>query len=275
MDLAKEKLWNFLDVDVNLFYMKNYVLYTLYIAVSLLNTSCKEEKAKQITEHVIIETPAKLETVKQIDSSITKDFVLGKFDYRKHDNFVEVSKVHASKTLFLNKGCYDAFVQMYKAAKADGVNLKIISGTRNFYEQKSIWERKWNKYANLEPKTRALKILEYSSMPSSSRHHWGTDMDLNNLNNAYFEKGEGLKIYNWLLNHAKSYGFNQVYTNKASGRTGYNMEKWHWSFMPLANKYLDYYNNNITYTDITDFKGSENAITIDIIKNYVNGISKD
>ncbi len=109
-------------------------------------------------------------------------------------------------------------------------------------------------------------------MPTSSRHHWGTDMDLNNLNNTYFEKGTGLKLYNWLLEHAKTYGFNQVYTSKINGRTGYNMEKWHWSYMPLSEKYLTFYNENISYKDITGFKGSEQAKTIDVIKNYVNGI---
>ena len=153
--------------------------------------------------------------------------------------------------------------------------MKIISGTRNFYEQKSIWERKWKKYENLKPNARALKILEYSSMPTSSRHHWGTDMDLNNLNNSYFEKGEGLKIYNWLLKHAKAYGFKQVYTEKTHRRTGYNMEKWHWSYMPLAETYLEFYNANISYADIIDFKGFEQAQELDVIKYYVNGISKD
>ena len=32
-------------------------------------------------------------------------------------------------------------------------------------------------------------------MPSTSRHHWGTDLDLNNLNNSYFTSGKGKKIY--------------------------------------------------------------------------------
>jgi LAS superfamily LD-carboxypeptidase LdcB len=256
--------------------MKTHPLFAFLGALAILTSSCKEEdhKNRPVLEQAAIKTNVVEKQVKMIDSTLTIDFVLGKFNYQNHDNFIKVSDHHSSKTLYLNKECYAAFKNMFEAAKADGVNLKIISGTRNFYEQKSIWERKWKKYANLPPKTRALKILEYSSMPSSSRHHWGTDMDLNNLNNSYFEKGEGLNIYNWLLNNAKTYGFNQVYTNKENGRTGYNMEKWHWSYMPLAETYLNFYNQNITYKDITDFNGSGNAESIDIIKNYVNGISK-
>ena len=86
----------------------------------------------------------------------------------------------------------------FNKAKRDSIDLKIISGTRNFYEQKAIWNRKWNLYNNLNPIHRAKKILEYSSMPSTSRHHWGTDIDLNSLNNSYFNTGKGLKTYQWL-----------------------------------------------------------------------------
>ena len=43
------------------------------------------------------------------------------------------------------------------------------------------------------------EIMKYSSMPSTSRHHWGTDIDLNSLENSYFEKGEGKKYsIGWL-----------------------------------------------------------------------------
>ena len=83
---------------------------------------------------------------------------------------------------------------MVEAAEKEGISFKIISGTRNYFEQKAIWERKWQKYTALEPIERAKKILEYSSMPSSSRHHWGTDIDLNSLNNSYFNNGKGSEM---------------------------------------------------------------------------------
>ncbi|MDD7915363.1 M15 family metallopeptidase [Polaribacter ponticola] len=251
--------------------------YFLYVLISFTIISCKEGKnkkefSKKVTPIISKDTIKKSKVaVEAID--IDKNFVLGKFNYRKDTSFVKVKNLHASKTIYLNKEVYDALVKMYEAAKADNINLRIISGTRNFYEQKSIWERKWKKYNNLSPIKRAQKILEYSSMPSTSRHHWGTDLDLSNLNNSYFDKGRGKKEYEWLKNNAKKYGFHQVYTSKDKGITGYNMEKWHWSFMPLAKQYLNYYNKNITEEDIERFKGSEFAEELNIIKNYVNGIS--
>ncbi|WP_066225464.1 M15 family metallopeptidase [Formosa haliotis] len=164
---------------------------------------------------------------------------------------------------------------MNEAAKADGIHFKIVSGTRNFNEQKAIWDRKWKRYQELSPIERAKKILQYSSMPSTSRHHWGTDIDLNHLTNSYFESGQGLKEYNWLQEHAHTFGFYQVYTSKEHGRTGYLEEKWHWSYLPLASTYLSFYNSNISYQDITNFKGSEFATELQMITNYVNGIAME
>jgi len=164
---------------------------------------------------------------------------------------------------------------MYEAAEKDGIHLKIVSGTRSFYQQKMIWERKWKKYAALSPLKRAKKILEFSSMPSTSRHHWGTDIDLNNLNNSYFIKGKGKNEYKWLQSNAAKYGFYQVYTSKNNGRKGYNTEKWHWTYLALSCKYLDYYNRNVRYADIKGFKGASLAREIGVIENYVNGISPE
>ncbi|WP_458626129.1 M15 family metallopeptidase [Winogradskyella sp. PC D3.3] len=220
---------------------------------------------------------AKIDTLKTIKApfkDINKALVLGKFDYKTDTMFTKVNPEHSAKTIYLNKAVYKAFLDMNEAAKQNGITLQIVSGTRNFVEQKAIWERKWNAYSNLKPLQRAQKILEYSSMPSTSRHHWGTDLDLNSLSNSYFSTGKGKAIYDWLSANANDFGFYQVYTSKDNGRTGYNLEKWHWSYLPLANHYLNYYNSNITIADITDFKGFEIAKDLNVINDYVNGISQ-
>jgi LAS superfamily LD-carboxypeptidase LdcB len=110
-------------------------------------------------------------------------------------------------------------------------------------------------------------------MPGTSRHHWGTDIDLNNLNNEYFESGEGLKIYQWLTAHAHRFGFCQPYTSKTGGRTGYEEEKWHWSYTPLSIPLLEEYKKTITLSDLTGFMGSGAAVKLDVIKNYVDGVA--
>lgn len=252
----------------------NYIL--LFFFLCGLTYSCNS-KPREISASNTTKNSAKesLEIKHKDSLNITKAFLLGKFNYKTDTTFIKVKAEHATKTLYLNKDVYNAFVQMYDSATKDSIELKIVSGTRNFYEQKAIWERKWKTYQNLNFKDRALKILEYSAMPSTSRHHWGTDIDLNSLNNSYFNSGKGLMEYQWLTNHANSFGFYQVYTDKTSGRTGYQTEKWHWSYLPLASKYLAFYNANITAKDITGFEGSEMASELQIIESYVNGISEN
>jgi LAS superfamily LD-carboxypeptidase LdcB len=112
-------------------------------------------------------------------------------------------------------------------------------------------------------------------MPTTSRHHWGTDMDINSLENSYFESGQGLKEYNWLKKNASKYGFCQVYTDKKTvARDGYQLEKWHWSYIPLASQYLKKYNQLIDYSLIQGFQASNLASKLRAIEEYVNGIDK-
>lgn len=202
-------------------------------------------------------------------------YILGKFDPATHPDFVVVGKPYSDKpNMILRKEAFEAFKKMFEAADKEGIVLKIISGTRNFGRQKEIWEGKWTRFAKDAPhaKDRALKILEYSSMPGSSRHHWGTDIDINELENRHFEKGgKHEKTYKWLTEHAHEYGFCQPYT--AGRPSGYREEKWHWSYTPLSKILLEQYKNNLSDADITGFKGAETATEIGIVKNYVLGIN--
>ncbi|WP_340154732.1 M15 family metallopeptidase [uncultured Winogradskyella sp.] len=258
--------------------MKSFLatFFMIFMIFMLLGCNTKPDKIAA-TEVLTIpkDTIDTTETVVKPNLEISKTLVLGKFDYKTDSTFIKVNSEHSAKTLYLNKAVYTAFLEMHKAAKIDSIDLIILSGTRNFNEQKAIWERKWKRYSNLEPIDRAKKILEYSSMPSSSRHHWGTDLDLNSLTNSYFSTGKGKGIYDWLNKNANTYGFYQVYTNKENGRTGYNLEKWHWSYLPLASDYLEFYNSNITTKDINGFEGAEMAKDLNIIEDYVNGVSKN
>ncbi len=211
------------------------------------------------------------------DTSISKAFVMGRFLPQTHVRFQQVPAHLCSKSMYLQKEVIVAFQQMKLAAAREGVSLRIISGTRNFWEQKAIWERKWN--ANLQSfgasANNAREILKYSSMPSSSRHHWGTDIDINNLSPTYFTTGKGLKEIQWLRKNASKFGFIEVYSPRETGRlTGYEPEAWHWSYLPLSSQYLEYYKQNIQYTDLKGFAGCEWAKELRIIEDFVSGISK-
>jgi LAS superfamily LD-carboxypeptidase LdcB len=209
------------------------------------------------------------------DAYITKEFLMGKFNYAQHPRFEKVPKARSNKEIYIQKETLKAFMKMAETAEKEGIHYIILSGTRNYNEQKIIWEKKWKKYIAEYKDTQktAMKILEYSAMPSTSRHHWGTDIDINSLQSSYFSSGQGQKEYEWLKKNANKFGFYQTYSNTEKERTGYSEEKWHWSYMPLAEKYLLLYNQLISNKDISGFMGCEAAEQIDIIKNFVNGIS--
>lgn len=209
----------------------------------------------------------------QASAELQKKRLLGKLDFSKAEDFQLVNKPHATRPLYLHTEVYAAFIEMFDAAKEDKIELQIISGARTFEHQKAIWEKKWNQLNTLGPMERTQKILEFSAMPATSRHHWGTEVDLNGLENSYFEEGSGKMVYEWLLQNASRFGFYQVYDSRASGRTGYSEEKWHWSYLPLAKNYLSLYNELIDYSDITGFKGDYLARSGKMISQYVNGIA--
>lgn len=219
------------------------------------------------------------------ETIVSDRFLMGKFSASKRSDFVRIHKRYASrKGMYMQKLAYDAFKAMHADAKSSGISLKIISASRSFYHQKSIWEAKWNgkrrvgsirniKRSIKSPTQRALKILEYSSMPGSSRHHWGTDIDLNAFNNRYFASGKGKKVYAWLVKNAPRYGFCQPYTRKGTTRPhGYNEEKWHWSFKPLASNYTKQAQSRLSNNIFKDFDGARTATRIGIINRYVLGI---
>ena len=123
--------------------------------VLMLLTLCESKKNESIQNNKIneLKTPSNknLKEVEETQNIIEKNVVLGKYDYRKNMGFKKVSNTHSSKTIYLNEKVYSSFVKMFDYAEENNIDLKIVSGTRSFYEQKSIWERKWEGYKNLEP----------------------------------------------------------------------------------------------------------------------------
>lgn len=221
-----------------------------------------------------------------VDTNVSVEFLTGKFNPSKEDDFTEVDPEYGNrKGLYLLKESYKAFIKMYYAAQHDGIKLSIISATRNFAYQKGIWEGKWNGSKLVEgknlattvkdPLERATVILKYSSMPGTSRHHWGTDIDLNSMDVKYFETTPGNKVYEWLTKNAGKYGFCQPFNSKETRKSGYEEEKWHWSYMPLSSLFLNAYQKKVGYAHINGFSGSETAAKLNVIQNYVLSVNGD
>ena len=261
-------------IDIPRMIEVRYVL--LYLALGLLSCQPSQQEMK---------TPSESEQT-ALPKWITIDYVMGRFDPSEHEDFVKIDEAHADREgLYLRTDAYEDFKAMHAAAQADGVSLVIRSAARNFEYQKGIWERKWfgttqlsdgSKASDIaEPKARALKILLYSSMPGSSRHHWGTDIDLNSFNNEYFDSGEGKLVYDWLKKHAADYGFCQPYTDKSEGRTGYEEERWHWTYLPISIQLTQYCELYLKDNMISGFAGSNVSTDIGVVRQFVLGIASE
>ena len=244
-----------------------------------------EKNALTPEQHASLPITPKIENTKPDTSIVDITYLMGKFDPAKEKDFVSIPTTYlvAKNTLYLRKETLDGFVKMRTNALKDGITLNIVSATRNFNSQKSIWENKWTGKTivageNLKKKypdgnDRFKKILEFSSVPSTSRHHWGTDMDINSVDPSYFNTVKGKKEYDWLAKNAKDYGFCQPYS--AGRKTGYNEEKWHWSYKPLSKNFTNEYKKLISLKDIKGFLGDTYATQNDVINNYVLGINPD
>jgi len=238
-------------------------------------------------------SPAATKTaMSRIDSliltkKITVQYLTGQFEPAADTLFELIDKPYAVRPLYIRKETGESFKKMYAAALQEGIKLQITSATRNFKQQKNIWDSKWNSkkpvdgkklppVSKLAGKERVLKILRWSAMPSTSRHHWGTDIDMNSADPKYWEKGKGLETFLWLQAHAAEYGFCQTYSDFGESRqTGYQVEKWHWSYLPLAKTFTEAYPRLINDSLIATFafSGAETATELAIIKNYVQGIN--
>lgn len=171
----------------------------------------------------------------------------------------------------LEVNTYKAFKKMEAAAKRDGIYLKIVSAYRGFERQKLIWNNKYEKFTNdfsLEPEKAISEIIRFSTVPGTSRHHWGTDIDIIDGNypdendvliSKKFEKnGIFFKIKSWMDENSEKFGFYLTYNNDIN-RKGFEYEPWHYSYRPTSIKYYNAFINNDIEKIIKnpDLKGHE------------------
>ena len=143
----------------------------------------------------------------------------------------------------------ESFKLMKKAALNNGINIKIVSSFRSFTRQKQIWNNKFIKNDSIgySVKKNIKKIMEYSTIPGTSRHHWGTDIDIIDgnispkgdvlLTEKFYGNGPYVKLEKWLGENSEKFGFYLVYTND-NERNGFKHEPWHYSYAPLSKEFL-------------------------------------
>lgn len=150
-----------------------------------------------------------------------------------------------SYTSTMHRDAKQALQKMASEAKKEGIAIEVVSAYRSFERQKQIFERKYRQFTQqgLSPTNALEKIIEYSTIPGTSRHHWGTDLDLidgsvprpkNVLETEHFHgTGPFCKFKAWMDANANRYGFYEVYTDNGL-RKGFAYEPWHFSYAPVS-----------------------------------------
>lgn len=151
----------------------------------------------------------------------------------------------------------EAFMAMQASAANAGFQLMPASSFRSFERQLAIWNGKFLGTrplldANSQPLDtlslseleRIHAILHWSALPGTSRHHWGTDVDVydpsllpegHSLKLEPWEYEEGGYFYalsQWLTDNMAHFGFYLPFAQKNS--SGVAIEPWHLSYRPLS-----------------------------------------
>jgi D-alanyl-D-alanine carboxypeptidase len=127
----------------------------------------------------------------------------------------------------LREAAAKSYLSMDAAAKADGVDLVVISGFRTIAEQQELFFE-ISKQRNQTPAQRA----KVSAPPGHSEHHTGYALDIGDSNvpsanlSTSFEK---TAAFQWLQNNAAKYGFEMSFP--PNNPQGVMYEPWHWRFV--------------------------------------------
>jgi LAS superfamily LD-carboxypeptidase LdcB len=152
-----------------------------------------------------------------------------------------------------------AFAALQAEAREAGFDLAVASSFRSFSRQLAIWNGKASgaravyddegravSIARLSPAQQLHAILRFSAIPGTSRHHWGTDLDVYDaaavppeyqLQLSAQEVATGGvfdPLHCWLdarMAAGRSHGFFRPYDRDCGGVAP---ERWHLSYAPLS-----------------------------------------
>ena len=113
-----------------------------------------------------------------------------------------------------------AFRQMVAAAKADGLDVFIVSGFRSYSLQRNLY----NNYAKRDG---AAAADTYSARAGHSEHQSGLAVDVNSVKDTFAGTPEAI----WLADNCYKYGFILRYPQGKTNETGYIYEPWHFRYV--------------------------------------------
>lgn len=158
-----------------------------------------------------------------------KFILVNKYYYLEEDyipnDLEEINKQYALNNMKMVKEAKEAFEEMSKEAKKEGLKIIAMSTYRDYAYQTDLY----NKYVKQDGKEAADT---YSGRPGFSEHQTGYAVDVYNDDESYtnFHVTEEFK---WMQEHAKEYGFILRFPEGKENETGYQYESWHYRYVGL------------------------------------------
>ena len=122
---------------------------------------------------------------------------------------------------YLSPEAASSWSEMSDAASAFGIELLVVSAFRTVDYQAGIIRRKLDSDQCME------QILGVSAAPGYSEHHSGRALDISTPGfEALEEEFENSPAFDWLNQHAATYGFSLSYPRNNPHKVCY--EPWHW-----------------------------------------------
>ncbi|MFJ6416991.1 D-alanyl-D-alanine carboxypeptidase family protein [Paeniglutamicibacter sp. NPDC091659] len=151
-----------------------------------------------------------------------------------------------------------AYRDLAKAARRDGVNIKLTSGYRSYKSQKTIFDNYTVWYGPEKARSLAAK-------PGTSEHQTGLSLDVGNFNRkcALNDCFATTPVGRWMGKNAPKYGFVLRYPKGQEAVTGYKYEPWHFRYVGATqaramakkkSKTLEHYYGVATLTKTTTTK---------------------
>lgn len=117
---------------------------------------------------------------------------------------------------------YPFLINMLQAAKADGINLLVLSAYRSFGEQSTLKSAYTVDYG-------AGTANNFSADQGYSEHQLGTTVDFTTDKlGSNFDQFKETEAYTWLVENGSMYGFVLSYPEN---NQYYVFEPWHWRFV--------------------------------------------
>lgn len=229
--LLNEKYYLNKNLDKYLEYLKTNTSYSISDVVAIINVQADKDWYDE-------------DTIKEANVSKDELILINKFNKLDADTTFDDLK-NVSLTLSYNGNklrevALNKYIEMYSAAKSEGLSLIITASYRTFEYQENLY----NINASYSDEAYADEV---SARPGFSDHQSGLAVDIAKYT-VLLKDFETTAEFTWLQENAYKYGFILRYPKDKAYLTGFDYEPWHYRYVGIEAATI-IHDENITFDE--------------------------